>query len=46
LGVEHREDYPDVGPVSGRVVPLGESPGQSIPGAPSLETALTESPLS
>lgn len=30
LGVEHREDYPDVGPVSGRVVPLGESPGQSI----------------
>ncbi len=24
-GVEHREDYPDVGPITGRVVDLGES---------------------
>jgi hypothetical protein len=33
-GVEHREDYPDVGPISGRVVPLGESPslGHVVPG--------------
>lgn len=25
-GVAHREDYPDIGPISGRVVPLGASP--------------------
>lgn len=42
LGVEHREDYPDVGPVSGRVVPLGESPGQSIPGAADAPDRLSE----
>jgi len=34
-GVEHREDYPDVGPISGRVLPLGVSPslGQLVPAA-------------
>lgn len=42
LGVEHREDYPDVGPVSGRVVPLGDSPGQSIPGAADAPDRLSE----
>jgi len=42
LGVEHREDYPDVGPVSGRVLPLGESPGQSIPGAADAPDRLSE----
>jgi hypothetical protein len=25
-GVAHREDYPDIGPISGRVVPLGAGP--------------------
>jgi hypothetical protein len=42
LGVEHREDYSDVGPVSGRVVPLGESPGQSIAGAADAPDRLSE----
>ena len=28
-GVEHREDYPDVGPVRGRVVPLGAEPTEA-----------------
>jgi len=34
-GVEHREDYPDIGPISGRVVQLGEDPAPShrVPGA-------------
>ena len=42
LGVEHREDYPDVGPVSGRVLPLGESPGQSIPAVADAPDRLSE----
>jgi hypothetical protein len=25
-GVAHREDYPDIGPISGRIVPLGAGP--------------------
>jgi class 3 adenylate cyclase len=31
-GTEHREDYPDIGPISGRVVRLGEGPalGQRV----------------
>jgi hypothetical protein len=24
VGVEHREDYPDVGPIGGRILELGE----------------------
>ncbi|HET7727488.1 MAG TPA: DUF2652 domain-containing protein [Candidatus Limnocylindrales bacterium] len=31
VGVAHREDYPDVGPTSGRVVPLGEDPSLARP---------------
>ena len=25
LGLEHREEYPDIGPVQGRIVDLGEA---------------------
>ena len=34
-GVAHGEDYPDVGPISGRVVALGEDPSlaRTVPGA-------------
>lgn len=43
-GVAHGEDYPDVGPISGRVVPLGEDPSleRPVPAAEGSDGLLAE----